>query len=388
MELTGALEEAEATLEQEENKHARLEVEIMQVKGEIEKRLAEKDEEFEGIRRNHQKLLEQMQEALETESKAKAELLRTRKKLEADVAELEAALEQAQQIKEENQRNIRKYQDGIQRATHDMEEEQRARDAARDGLVAAERKTNSLANALEESRTMLEQTDRARRGAEQELTDCHETISDLTVANQSLGAMKRKLDQEVENMQQDVEEMKNEAHLAEDRSRHAMMDAAKLAEELRAEQEQTGRLDNERRLAEATIKELQVEIVAIVAIPNPSIITSRQVPRLTSKSKWVGDPYYSHHQPLNHHFQVKIDDVETAALKHGKRACSRFDHDQHFQSEPFVSVPFVHLESFSLSVCSWINNGNVDKRNLPKKFKPPSWINECQTMFVAGWRLA
>ena len=53
VELTGALEEAEATLEQEENKHARLEVEIMQVKGEIEKRLAEKDEEFEGIRRNH-----------------------------------------------------------------------------------------------------------------------------------------------------------------------------------------------------------------------------------------------------------------------------------------------------------------------------------------------
>jgi cell division septum initiation protein DivIVA len=72
--------------------------------------------------------------------------------------------------------------------------------------------------------------------------------------------MKRRLDQELENIHQDVEEMKNEANLAEDRSRHAMMDAAKLAEELRAEQEQTGRLDNERRLAEATIKELQVEI--------------------------------------------------------------------------------------------------------------------------------
>ena len=102
----------------------------------------------------------------------------------------------------------------------------------------------------------------------QELTDCHETISDLTVANQSLGAMKRRLDQELENIHQDVEEMKNEANLAEDRSRHAMMDAAKLAEELRAEQEQTGRLDNERRLAEATIKELQVEIdeVEIAAV--------------------------------------------------------------------------------------------------------------------------
>jgi len=279
VELTGCLEEAEATLEQEENKHARLEVEIMQAKGEIEKRLAEKEEEFEGIKRNHQKLLEQMQEALESESKAKAELLRTRKKLEADVSELEGAMEQANQIREENLRSIRKYQDGIQRAGQQMEEEQRARDVARDGLVASERKANSLANALEESRTMLEQTDRARRAAEQELTDCHETISDLTVANQSLGAMKRRLDQELENIRQDVEEMRAEAGLAEERSRHAMMDAAKLADELRAEQEHTCRLDNERRLAEATIKELQ----------------------------------------------VKIDDVETAALKHGKRACSRLE---------------------------------------------------------------
>ena len=279
VELTGALEEAEATLEQEENKHARLEMEIMQVKSEIEKRLAEKEEEFEGVKRNHQKLLEQMQEALEAESKAKAELLRTRKKLEADVAELEGAMEQAHQIRDENQRNIRKYQDGIQHAGQEMEEEQRARDMARDALVAAERKANALSNALEESRTMLEQADRARRAAEQELTDCHETISDLTVANQSLGAMKRRLDQELENIRADLEEMPGEAGLAEDRSRRAMLDAAKLAVELRAEQEHTGRLEVERRVAEATMKELQ----------------------------------------------VKIDDVETAALKHGKRACGRLD---------------------------------------------------------------
>ena len=69
-----------ATLKQGESKRARMEVKIMQLKGETEKRLVEKDKEFEGIRRNRQKLLEQMQEALETEPKAKAELLRTRKK--------------------------------------------------------------------------------------------------------------------------------------------------------------------------------------------------------------------------------------------------------------------------------------------------------------------
>jgi len=278
-ELTAALEEAEATLEQEENKHARLEVEIMQVKNEIEKRLQEKEEEFEMVKKNHQKLVEQMQEALEVESKAKAELMRTKKKLEADVGELEGALEQANQIHDENQRNIRKYQENIQKANMQLEDEQQAKDVARENLVNAERKANAYQNALEESRTMLEQADRARRSAEQELTDCHETISDLTVQNQSLSAMKRKIDQELDNLRQDIDEMRNEAMLADEKAKRSMLDAAKLAEELRNEQDHTSRVEQDRRIAEAQIKDLQ----------------------------------------------IKIDEVETAALKHGKKACGKLE---------------------------------------------------------------
>merc|ERR1712155_202988 len=46
MELQSALEEAEATLEQEENKVLRCQMELTQVKTEINRRIAEKDEEF------------------------------------------------------------------------------------------------------------------------------------------------------------------------------------------------------------------------------------------------------------------------------------------------------------------------------------------------------
>merc|ERR1719431_335724 len=46
LELQAALEEAEATLEQEENKVLRCQLELDQVRTEIERRLAEKDEEF------------------------------------------------------------------------------------------------------------------------------------------------------------------------------------------------------------------------------------------------------------------------------------------------------------------------------------------------------
>merc|ERR1719474_907198 len=87
LELQAAPEEAEATLEQEENKVLRCQLELTQVRAEIERRIAEKDEEFLSIRKNQSKALESMQSAVETESKGKAEALRMKKKLETDVME-------------------------------------------------------------------------------------------------------------------------------------------------------------------------------------------------------------------------------------------------------------------------------------------------------------
>merc|ERR1719508_608485 len=52
-ELQGALEEAEGALEQEENKVLRASLELGQVRQEIDRRIAEKEEEFENSRKNH-----------------------------------------------------------------------------------------------------------------------------------------------------------------------------------------------------------------------------------------------------------------------------------------------------------------------------------------------
>merc|ERR1712241_1115889 len=84
MELQVALEEAEGALEQEENKVLRSQLELTQVRQEIERRIGEKDEEFMGVKKNMGKAIEGMQSALEQESKGKAEGLRMKKKLESD----------------------------------------------------------------------------------------------------------------------------------------------------------------------------------------------------------------------------------------------------------------------------------------------------------------
>merc|ERR1712000_65962 len=92
-ELQGALEEAEGTLEQEENKVLRAQLELGQVRQEIDRRVAEKEEEFDNTRKNHQRAMDSLQASLEAESRAKAEALRIKKKLESDINELEIALD-------------------------------------------------------------------------------------------------------------------------------------------------------------------------------------------------------------------------------------------------------------------------------------------------------
>merc|ERR1711863_144543 len=255
LELQSALEEAEATLEQEENKVLRCQMELAQVKTEIERRIAEKDEEFAMVRKNQAKALDSMQAALETEAKGKAEALRMKKKLEADAADLGLALEHAIAGNAETQTTIKKYQLQVRDAQAKVDQESQSKSAAADNKVSADRKSAAMANALEESRALLETADRQRRGAEQELADTNENLADLSNVNQSIAAARRKLESEYNQLQSDLDEMSNEARLSEEKAARAMVDAARLADELRCEQELSMALEKDKKLLEAQCKD-------------------------------------------------------------------------------------------------------------------------------------
>merc|ERR1719228_3151485 len=100
--------ELQSALEEEENKVLRMQMELSQVKTEIERRIAEKDEEFAMVRKNQSKALDSMQTALETEAKGKAEANRMKKKLEADAGDLGLALEHVIAGNAETQNTIKK----------------------------------------------------------------------------------------------------------------------------------------------------------------------------------------------------------------------------------------------------------------------------------------
>merc|ERR1712078_465881 len=180
-----------------------------------------------------------------------------KKKLEADVGELEVALEHANAANQESQKTIKKYHEQIRGAQGKLEDEQRAKDVARDNLIAADRRAHSAQNALEEARTLLEQADRARRLIEQELADTNEQLSDLTCQNQAIAGAKRKLESEMQTLHGDLDEMANEASISDDKAKKAMVDAARIADELRGEQDVAQSLERDRKLLECHAKEMQ-----------------------------------------------------------------------------------------------------------------------------------
>jgi len=82
-----------------------------------------------------------------------------------------------------------------------MEEELRQKEEVREQLSAAEKRGIQLSGELEELRTQMEMSERARKSAESELNDAAERVSELMAANASLTSARRKLEADMHAMQ-------------------------------------------------------------------------------------------------------------------------------------------------------------------------------------------
>merc|ERR1712109_54267 len=170
-ELQAALEEAEAALEQEENKVLRAQLELGQVRQEIDRKIAEKVEEFDNTRKNHQRAMDSIQASLEAECRAKAETLRIKKKLESDINELEIALDHANKANSEAHKSVKRYQGQLRDVEGLYEQESRLRREMAEKSGLADRRANALQGELEEARALLDSADRGKKQADMELIE-------------------------------------------------------------------------------------------------------------------------------------------------------------------------------------------------------------------------
>ncbi|XP_042363728.1 myosin heavy chain, fast skeletal muscle-like isoform X1 [Plectropomus leopardus] len=256
-ELQTSLEEAEATLEHEESKILRIQLELTQVKGEIDRKLAEKDEEIEQIKRNSQRVIESMQTTLDAEVRSRNDALRIKKKMEGDLNEMEIQLSHANRQAAEAQKQLRNVQGQLKDAQLHLDEAIRGQEEMREQVAMVERRNNLMIAEIEELRAALEQTERSRKVAEQELIDASERVGLLHSQNTSLINTKKKLEADLIQVQGEVEDSVQEARNAEEKAKKAITDAAMMAEELKKEQDTSAHLERMKKNLEVTVKDLQ-----------------------------------------------------------------------------------------------------------------------------------
>ncbi|XP_046870247.1 myosin heavy chain, fast skeletal muscle-like [Hypomesus transpacificus] len=256
-EIQTALEEAEGTLEHEESKILRVQLELNQIKGEVDRKLAEKDEEMEQIKRNSQRVADSMQSTLDSEVRSRNDALRIKKKMEGDLNEMEIQLSHANRQAAESQKQLRNVQAQLKDAQLHLDDAVRASEDMKEQAAMVERRNGLMVAEIEELRAGLEQTERGRKVAEQELVDASERVGLLHSQNTSLLNTKKKLEADLVQVQGEVDDIVQEARNAEEKAKKAITDAAMMAEELKKEQDTSSHLERMKKNLEVTVKDLQ-----------------------------------------------------------------------------------------------------------------------------------
>merc|ERR1712121_437468 len=196
-ELQAALEEAEGTLEQEENKVLRAQLELGQVKQEIDRRVAEKEEEFNNTRKNHARAMDSIGASIETEQRAKGEALRVKKQLEGEINELEIGLDHANKANSEGLKSIKRYQGQLRETIQLFEDEARAKAQITEQVGLSERKAAALSGEVEESKALLDGAQRAQRQIQGDIADARAAVNNLQAINGRDMTSKRQLESSI-----------------------------------------------------------------------------------------------------------------------------------------------------------------------------------------------
>ncbi|MBN3283264.1 MYSS protein, partial [Polyodon spathula] len=257
-EIHTALEEVEASLEHEESKFLRVQLELNQVKSEVDKKIAEKDEELEQVKRNSQRAIDSLQNTLDLEVRSrKNDALRTKMKLEGDLNEMEIQLAHANRQAAESQKRLRNVQAQFKESQIHLDGAMRSSEDIKEHYAILERRSYLMQAEIEEMRAALEQTERGRKIAEQELVDARECVQLLHSQNTCLISGRKKFESDLCQLQGEIEDTIQEARNAEEKAKKAITDAAMMAEELKKEQDISAHLERMKKNLDVTVKDLQ-----------------------------------------------------------------------------------------------------------------------------------
>lgn len=265
-ELAIAYREAETLRKQEEAKNQRLTAEIAAIRHDYEKRLQQKEDELEALRKATAMEIEQLNMRLaEAEAKLKAEVARIKKKMQAQITELEMTLDVVNKQNIDLQKTIKRQGLQITELQAHYDEVNRQLNQAVDALNVAQRRAQQLQAELEEMRVNCDSALRAKRVAEQAAEEAAQKVNELQTINVNLTAAKNKLEGEFATLSNDYEEVSKELRFADEKVQKLTIENKSVKDLLTEEQERLNKLDSIKKGLEQEVRNLQARLEEVEA---------------------------------------------------------------------------------------------------------------------------
>lgn len=157
--------------------------------------------------------METLQSALDAESKSKAEALRLKLKMETDIHDLEVALDNSNRANTDLQKHIKRLETEMNMMQQRADGTQATCSQLRQEAAAADRRITTLTAELEESRSLLDKSDRYRKQAQDDLTSSRNQNDKLNTENGNLSQTKRKQEADLATLQVGLLEVNNDCQI-------------------------------------------------------------------------------------------------------------------------------------------------------------------------------
>lgn len=240
--------------------------ELTQLRHDYERRLTEKDEEIEIIRKQTSIEIEQLNaRVVEAETKLKTEVQRVKKKLQIQITELELSLDVANKNNIDLQKTIKKQSLTLTELQAHYDEVQRQLQVTLDQLGISQRRLQSLTAELEEVRGNYDSALRAKRTVEQQYEESVSRINELTTINANIVTSKAKLEQELSTLAGDYEEVTKELRVSDERYQRVQTELKHTVEILHEEQERIVKIEAIKKSLEIEVKNLSVRLEEVEA---------------------------------------------------------------------------------------------------------------------------
>ncbi|KAI5087447.1 myosin-9 [Silurus meridionalis] len=260
-EMRTQLEELEDELQATEDAKLRLEVNMQAMKAQYERDLAGRDEMGEEKKRQLVKQVREMEMELEDERKQRSVAVAARKKMELDLKELEAAIDQANKNRDEALKQLKKLQ--MKDLLREVDEMRLSREEILAQSKENEKKVKSMEADMIQLQEELAAAERAKRQAQQERDELQDEINNQNSKNALTVEEKRRLEARIAQLEEELEEEQNNTELTNDRLKRAMLQTDQINVELTAERSTAQRLEGARSQMERQNKEMKLKLTEL-----------------------------------------------------------------------------------------------------------------------------